>query len=179
MALLCQRGGLAGLKEAFGEHQDCDQRQEEDGVDLVALAVLCRHLVSRRLEDNPADCCDDHAEEDNGRRVVGDDLVDMADSSGGVRHRKILGDAENQQREGARRQKNEAGKNKDVNGSCNPVARMLPLSQPELQDSFQADQRPIKTKITFAANERRQALRHNVGEACEAQKIDDQEQDLT
>ena len=101
----------------------------------------------------------------------------MADSSGGVRHRKILGDAENQQREGASRQKNEAGKDKDVNGPGEPVARMFPLSQPKLQNSFQTDQRPIKTKIAFAANERRQALRHNVGETRETQKIDDQEQD--
>ena len=92
--------------------------------------------------------------------------------------RKVLGDAENQQREGTGRQNNEAGKNKDVNGPCNPVTRMLPLSQPELQHPFQPDQRPIKTKIAFAANERRQALRHNVGETCETQKIKDEEKNL-
>ena len=56
---------------------------------------------------------------------------------------------------------------------------MLPLPQPKLRKLSQADQRSIKTDITFAAKERCQALRHDVGETGEAQKIDDQEEDST
>ena len=103
----------------------------------------------------------------------------MAGFSGGARRHKILRDAEDQEREGAGRQKDETRKDKNVNDSCGPVARMLPLPQPKLRKLSQADQRSIKTDITFAAKERCQALRHNVGETCEAQKIDDQEEDST
>ncbi len=70
-------------------------------------------------------------------------------------------------------------KDQDVDGPGKPVARMLPLAKPELQDPFQPIQGPIETKITFAAGQRRQAFRHNVGEARQAQHIHDEEQNLT
>ena len=92
---------------------------------------------------------------------------------------KILGDAEDQHREGASRQEDEARKNENVNDSCGPVARVLPLAQPKLHNLSQSDQWSIKTEIAFATKERCQALRHNVGKTCDTQKMNEQEEDST
>ena len=67
----------------------------------------------------------------------------MAGAPREARHREAVVNSENQQREGARRQDNEAGKNKDVEDSRRREARMLPLPQPELQDPAQAQLRDI------------------------------------
>ena len=91
------------------------------------------------------------------------DVVDMAGSSRKAGHDEILGDADNQHGEGAHRQEDEARKNENVNGSCGPVARMLPLAQPKFQNSSQPHQWLVKAKITFGPNERYQALGHDVG----------------
>src|SRR5208283_903068 len=80
LALLHDKSGLAGLKEAFGEHQYGDQRKQEDGVRLMAFAVPCWYFVTRRLEDDPPDRCEHHTEEDNGGGIVGDDLIGMTDT---------------------------------------------------------------------------------------------------
>ena len=80
----------------------------------MGLAEPLRHLISTRFKNQPADHSNDHAEENNRGGVVSDDVVDVAGFSRKARHHKILGDAHNQYREGARRQKNESGENKNV-----------------------------------------------------------------
>ncbi len=114
LALLRLTGNLCGFKEAVRHHQNRDQRQEEDGVGGVSLAEPRRHFISRRFEDQPADHSKYHAEEDNGGSVVRDYAVDIAGPPGKARHHKILGDADNQHREGTHRQENESGKNKNM-----------------------------------------------------------------
>ena len=78
MALLRERTQPCWPQTGFPTTSVWRSAQQEDGVDFVAFAVPRRHLVSRRLEDDPANRGDHHAEEDNGRGIVGDDLVDMA-----------------------------------------------------------------------------------------------------
>ncbi len=57
----------------------------------------------------------------------------------------------------------EARKNENVEDSGGPVARMLPLPQPELQNPSQPHQWLVKTKIALAPKQRHHAHRHNVG----------------
>ena len=82
----------------------------------------------------PANHGEHHAEEDDGRGVIRNDVVDVTRFSGEAGHHKIRGDADNQDGEGANGQQNESRKDKDVKCSRDPVARMLPLSQPELEE---------------------------------------------
>jgi hypothetical protein len=112
--LLRLTGGLRGCKEAVGHHQNRDQRQEENGVGGVGFAEPRRHFISRRFEDQPANHSNSPCRGNDGGGVVRDDVVDLAGSSGKARHDEILGDADDQHREGAHRQQNEAGKNKDM-----------------------------------------------------------------
>ena len=130
----------------------------------MGLAVPGRHSVARGFEDQSPSCSDHHTEEDDGGSVVLNNVVDMTDDGG---QRNSVGDAQNQ-REGTSREQNEARKNKDMNDPSGLVARMLPLPQPKLPNSSQSGEWPVKTKITFSAKERRQALGHNVGKACDA-----------
>ena len=73
-------GSTAGGKEAVGHHQNRDEPQKKNGIGGMVLPVLCGHGVPGRLENQPADRGDDHAEEDDGRGVVGDDVVDVGRS---------------------------------------------------------------------------------------------------
>src|SRR6516165_3321049 len=153
-------GGVASRKEAIGHHQECDNRQKKDGVGVNAagFAVPGRHGVTSRLEGNPADDRGHHAEEDDRCGVVCNEVVYMTDLSREAWDSEIVGESENKQGESTSRQDNEARKNKDMKCSCRPITRMLPLPQPELEHPSQPEQWPIKAKIPFAPNERRDAL---------------------
>ena len=50
LSLLSLSGSLGRCKQAVGHHQNRNQRQKEDGVGSVRLAVSGRHLVARRFE---------------------------------------------------------------------------------------------------------------------------------
>ena len=84
---------------------------------------------------------------DNRRRVVCDDVVDMADSFRGTRQNKVRRNTEDQQREGLRRQDKEAGKEEDMHDPGSRVAWMLPLPQPDIAIPF-----PIGPKADRNAN---------------------------
>ena len=66
-----------------------------------------------------------------------------------------------------------AREDKEMNGSCRPVARVLPLPQPELQGPRQSGQWPVKTKITFTPKERRQAFCHDKGKTSDTANMND------
>src|ERR1019366_1283408 len=92
---------------------------------------------------------DHHAEENNGGGVVRDDVVDGTGSSGKAGHDEVFGDTDNQHREGANGKDKETRKNENMNGPCGPVARVLPLPQPEFENPSQPRQWPVKAKIAF------------------------------
>ncbi len=88
-------------------------------------------------------------------------------------HHKIRRDADNQYREGAHGQEDEARKNENVNRSSGFITRMLPLPQPKFRDSSQPRPWLVEAQITLSAKQRRQALGHNVGETQDAQHMND------
>src|SRR3974377_824051 len=56
------------------------------------------------------------------------------------------------------------------------VPRMLPLPQPELQDILLPLPGPVEPTIAFATNQRREPFDYDVGEAGQAEKLNDQDQ---
>jgi hypothetical protein len=168
-------GGVARRKKAISHHQECDHRQKKDGVGVnpAGFAVPGRHSVTSRLEGNSADDRNRHAEEDDGCGVVCNEVVCMTNLSREAWDSEVVGESENKQGESPSRQDNEARKDKDMKGSCGPITRMLPLPQPELEHPSQSEQWPIKAKIPFAPNERRDALREDIGKTSDAQKMND------
>src|SRR5271157_6048985 len=93
-----------------------------------------------------------------------------------ARHHEIGGNPDNQHTEGAGGEEYEPGKKQDVKGSSDFIARMFPLAEPELENVPQASQRPVKARITLRPEERHQPLEHNVGETCEAENMNDEEE---
>src|SRR5271165_5333793 len=141
----------------------------------MAFAVPLGYGVARGLENHAANRSRRHRQKDNGCGVICNHVVDAAH---GARRGEIIRQSEYKKIESTSGQDQKAGKDAEMKSPSDPVARMLPLPQPELQYFLQAQQRPVKTKIALAVNQRRHALDHDVCEACEPEKLDKQEQDL-
>ena len=58
----------------------------------------------------------------------------MAKCSGKPWYGEVVGESENEQGEGTQDQADEARKNENMNHSCGHIPRVLPLSQPDLED---------------------------------------------
>jgi hypothetical protein len=172
LALQSLTRDLAGGKEAVGHHQKGNQPKKKDGVGRVAFAELRWHGISRGPEDKSTDCGNRHAEEDDGRSVVRNDVVDLAGPPGKAGHHEILGDADDQQRESPSRQEKESCEYQNMESTRELIARVFPLPEPELEDPSEARTWPIKTWITLGANERHHSLRDNVKETTDSENMD-------
>jgi hypothetical protein len=86
----------------------------------------------------PANNRDRHAEENNRGGVIRDGVVDWTSSSRQAGHHEILRYADDQHSKRPHGQKNESGKDQNMQSSCNAVAGMLPLPQPKLQHLSQS-----------------------------------------
>src|SRR5579864_3814045 len=89
----------------------------------------------------------------------------------------MIEDADHDQREGMHQQQQETGKQDNVKDAREKVARLLPLSQPKLENLFQSKQWSVKARIRIATKKRNQPLGHNIGKTSDAQKINEHEQD--
>src|SRR5271166_7154667 len=96
----------------------------------MAFAVLLGYGVARGLEDHAANCGGRHRQEDNGCGIICNHVVDAAH---GARRGEIIRQSEYKKIESTRGQDQKAGKDEEMKSPSDPVARMLPLSQPELQ----------------------------------------------
>src|ERR1039457_250013 len=73
-------------------------------------------------------------------------------------------------------QDNKTGKKKNMQDSGGDITRVAPLAQPELENSSEPRERPVKTRIALSAQKRRQTPRDDVRKAHRTQQVDDQEQ---
>src|ERR1700757_1620814 len=153
LVLVCVTGSVAGGKQTVGHHQNGDEAKKEDGVGRAALAILCGHRIPRGLENEPTDRSHHHTKKDDRRRVVRNKVVDAAPFSGETWHHETGGDSHNQHSESASCQKKESCEDQNVESTSESVARMFPLSQPELEDFSQAGQWPVKTRIALSAHQ--------------------------
>ena len=164
--------GSSGLKETVSEHQQGNERQKEDGVDGVALAVSCRHRVSRRFENKSANRRDHHAEEHYGGGIVRKNVIHSARRAGQAGDHQVIGVSEVNQREGAGCEENESCENEDMKKTRGFVTGMLPLAQPISQKLSQPQPRAIKAPVAFRMQERRQALHHDIAKTGKTQDMD-------
>ena len=134
----------------------------------MPFTVSLRHGVARGLKDHAANRCRSHCEEDDRRRVICDDVVPSAHRR---RRHEVPRQPKEKKIESACGEYQEAGKDEQVQGARNLVARMLPLPEPEFRNPLNSHQRPVETKIALAPSQRRQAFDHDVCETGESENL--------
>lgn len=100
----------------------------------------------------------------------------MAGLSGETRYHKVIGDTDNQDTKSTQSQQNESREDQDVENACSLVPRMLPLPQPILENILQPQSWMVKARVTFCSEQRYQPPNNDIGEAKEAQQVEEQEQ---
>jgi hypothetical protein len=79
--------------------------------------------------------------------------------------------SEEQEIESAGGENEEADEYEEVQRAGDPVAWMLPLSEPELQKFLHSQPRPVETKIALGPDEWCNTLCHDVEKAGEPQEL--------
>ena len=147
---------------------DADERQQEDSVHFVRLTKSLRHFVACRFDDHAPHDGNDHAKKHYGRGVIGNGFVKSSGKAREARHHKAIGNADDQNGEGAQGEDDESREDEDVENSSGFVARMLPLAEPVLEHIVQAKQRVIEAQVAFCSHQRSHAASNDVREAQHA-----------
>src|SRR5579871_853594 len=170
--------GLARRKQAVGEHQDGDEREQEDCVGCSIFAASSRNPVTFRFEDAAAYGGEHHAEENYGGGVIPGDFVGMPSPSGEAWHHEAVRDAEKEHVECTGCEDQEAHEDQNVEDSCGLVAWMFPLAEPEPSHLGDAVQRPVEAEIPLGAKQRRHAPRHDISETAEPQQMQQEKENM-
>src|SRR5271165_3575826 len=139
----------------------------------MAFAVPLGYGVARGLENHAANRSRRHRQKDNGCGVICNHVVDAAH---GARRGEIIRQSEYKKIESTSGQDQKAGKDAEMKSPRDPVARMLPLPQPELHDFLQSEEWPVQAKIALAVNQRRHAPDYDVRKADEPKKLNEHDQ---
>jgi hypothetical protein len=92
-------------------------------------------------------------------------LEDAAGSSAGRRPAEVVGYSETEEKSGAGDQDQEAEEDQNVDYSGEPVSRMSPLRQPELENVSESKEWPVKTDVALCVDQRREPLCNDVCKA--------------
>ena len=167
---------MTGFDEAVGRHEDSNQQQQKNRIGGVGSSEFGRHGIPLGFDDQPAGSRDNDCEKYDCGGVVAKRLVDLAGYAGDPRFGQADGSTHGDQRERADYQNQKAAKQKDMDNARGRVARMSPLTQPELQHLTRLRPRPVESRIACAPQKGRQAFGRDVKEANGAQDVDDQKE---
>src|SRR5215469_5066415 len=136
----------------------------------MCLTVSGGYVVAGGLEHQSTHRGENHAQENNRRRVVCNEIVTVT-NAGLACTDSDTRSAQAKQYKGVNGQDDESGKNQNMHDTRSSITRMLPLRKPELQDTAQSVGRAIETKILFGLHKRSQTFRHNIGKAAKPQNV--------
>ena len=138
----------------------------------MAFAVALGNGITLGLEDDATYRGKRYRKEDNRRGVVGNNSVHPSDRA---RRSEVIRQAEYKLKiESSCCQDEKACEYKQMQRASKAVARMLPLSEPELHDPLNTQPWPVEPEIALRMNHRRYALVYDV---CETREADDLNQE--
>src|SRR6516165_3752414 len=141
----------------------------------MSFAVFLRYGVACWLEDDSSKRRRQNCHEDDRCCIVRNHVVGAPNRAG---RSKIVCKSEDKQVEGACRQNQKSSEYQKVKSAGYSIARMLPLSEPILQQRLRAQPGAIQPEVAFSPKEGRQPPRHDKNEARETKNLNNRHQSL-
>ena len=108
----------------------------------------------------------------NARRPdPGNGLVELSGDARETWDHKVVGNANDQNGEGAQGEDDKSREDEDVKNPGGFVAWMLPLAEPVLEYVVEAPQRVVEAQVALCSHQRHHAASNNVREAQQAENV--------